>query len=397
MGTGQARVILKPGRDKNLRARHPWVFSGAVARVRGEPESGDTVEVAADNGDLLGMGAWSPQSQISVRMWTFAPCAIDRAFFAQQVRQALEYRRQLGIPQCNTAYRLINAESDGLPGIIADVYGEWLVLQLLTAGADAARATLAEVLMAEAGVKGVYERSDVDVRRKEGLEPVEGALLGEAPPDLIDIIEEGRHYRVDVRQGHKTGFYLDQRDNRALLQLHAEGKSVLNCFSYTGGFAIAALHGGARKTLNIDTSQPALDLATSTAMLNGFDDGRMENVCGDVFAVLRRYRNEAREFDVVVLDPPKFVESRNQLEKGARGYKDINLLAFRLLKPGGLLFTFSCSGHMEGPLFQKIVADAALDAGCDARFLMRLDQSSDHPVRLAFPEGSYLKGLLCQK
>ena len=395
MVSGQ--IILKHGRDKNVRAHHPWVFSGAVDKVKGKPRLGETVEVRAANGDLLGLGAWSPESQIQVRLWSMTEASIDRAFFVKQVQQALAYRQQLGIPQRNSGYRLLNAESDGLPGVVVDVLGDWLVMQALTAGAEYWKHTLADVLLELLPAKGVYERSDVDVRKKEGLESVTGTLKGQEPPAFIDIVEEGRHYRVDVLNGHKTGFYLDQRDNRSLLQAYAADKTVLNCFSYTGGFAVAALQGGAAKAINIDASQPALDIAAQNAKLNSFQPDKMENICGDVFKLLREYRNEGRQFDIVVLDPPKFAENRNQLEKAARGYKDINLLGFKLLKPGGLLFTFSCSGLMESNLFQKIVADAAVDAGCDARILRKLDQATDHPTRLAFPEGYYLKGLLCQK
>ena len=395
MVSGQ--IILKHGRDKNVRAHHPWVFSGAVDKVKGKPRLGETVELRAANGDLLGLGAWSPESQIQVRLWSMTEASIDRAFFVKQVQQALAYRQQLGIPQRNSGYRLLNAESDGLPGVVVDVLGDWLVMQTLTAGAEYWKHTLADVLLELLPAKGVYERSDVDVRKKEGLESVTGILKGQEPPAFIDIVEEGRHYRVDVLNGHKTGFYLDQRDNRSLLQAYAADKTVLNCFSYTGGFAVAALQGGAAKAINIDASQPALDIAAQNAKLNSFQPDKMENICGDVFKLLREYRNEGRQFDIVVLDPPKFAENRNQLEKAARGYKDINLLGFKLLKPGGLLFTFSCSGLMESNLFQKIVADAAVDAGCDARILRKLDQATDHPTRLAFPEGYYLKGLLCQK
>ena len=395
MVTGQ--ILLKNGRDKNVRAHHPWVFSGAVDKVKGKLRAGDTVEVRAANGDCLGVGAWSPDSQIQVRMWAFSTDSIDRTFFRKRVEQALTYRQQLGITQRNSGYRLINAESDGLPGVVVDVFGEWLIMQALTTGAEAWKHVIAEVLLEVIPAKGVYERSDVDVRKKEGLATVVGVLQGEAPPAFIDISEEGRHYRVDVINGHKTGFYLDQRDNRSMLQHYAAGKTMLNCFSYTGGFSIAALHGGATHATNIDASQPALDIAAQTAALNGFAPERMDNICGDVFKLLREYRNEGRQFDIVVLDPPKFAENRNQLEKAARGYKDINLLGFKLLKPNGLLFTYSCSGLMESNLFQKIVADAAVDAGCDARILRKLDQATDHPTRLAFPEGYYLKGLVCQK
>ena len=396
MVTGQ--ILLKNGRDKNVRAHHPWVFSGAVDKVKGKLQAGDTVEVRAANGGCLGVGAWSPESQIQVRMWAFTATSIDRTFFRERVAQALAYREHLGITTRNTGYRLINAESDGLPGVVVDVFGDWLILQALTTGAEAWKHVIAEVMLEVIPTaKGVYERSDVDVRKKEGLATSVGALQGDTPPAFIDITEEGRHYRVDVLNGHKTGFYLDQRDNRSVLQHYAAGKTVLNCFSYTGGFSIAALHGGAERAINIDASQPALDIAAQTATLNGFAPERMENVCGDVFKLLRDYRNEGRQFDIVVLDPPKFAENRNQLEKAARGYKDINLLGFKLLKPNGLLFTYSCSGLMESNLFQKIVADAAVDAGCDARILRKLDQATDHPTRLAFPEGYYLKGLVCQK
>ena len=391
------QVFLRHGRDKNVRAHHPWVFSGAVERVKGKPRLGETVEVRTANGELLGLGAWSPESQIQVRLWTFQDEAIDYNFFVKRIQQALAYRQQLGIPARNTGYRVINAESDGLPGVTVDKFGDYLVMQALTAGADYWKQALAEALLAVIPAKGVYERSDVEVRNKEGLTPIVGNLKGEAPPAYIDIIEEGRQFRVDVLNGHKTGFYLDQRDNRSALQAYAKDKTVLNCFSYTGGFSIAALQGGAAQAINIDASQPALDLAAQNAELNGFAADRMQNISGDVFKLLRDYRNEGRQFDIVVLDPPKFAENRNQLEKAARGYKDINLLGFKLLRPGGLLFTFSCSGLMEGSLFQKIVADAAVDADCDARILRKLDQATDHPTRLAFPEGYYLKGLICQK
>lgn len=394
-----AKIILKKGRDKNIRARHPWVFSGAIDRIEPTqtPECGETVAVCAANGDVLGIGAWSPKSQIQVRMWSVGKADINAAFFSQQIQQAYEQRMALGIPHANTAYRLINAESDGLPGVIVDVFGDYLVMQLLTCGADYWRDTLVKALAEHIPNQGIYERSDVDVRKKEGLPPVTGLLHGEMPPSPMLINEQGRQYYVDVFKGHKTGFYLDQRDNRQLLQQYADGKSVLNCFSYTGGFAMAALKAGAVKVTNIDASQPALDLAQQAASENGFDDQQMENICTDVFQQLRQYRDQGKQFDIVVLDPPKFAENRKQINKAARGYKDINLLGFKLLKPGGLLFTFSCSGLLEASLFQKIVADAAVDAGCNAKIIHKLEQATDHPTRLAFPEGFYLKGLVCQK
>lgn len=392
-----ASITLKKGREKNVRARHPWVFSGAIHAIDGNPSSGDTVEVRAINGDLLGMGAWSPQSQIQVRLWSVGKAEISREFFSARIQEAIARREQLGIPQRNSAWRVLNAESDSLPGVVVDRYNDWLVMQCLTAGAEFWKTTLADCLLEITGCKGVYERSDVSVRNKEGLAEHQGLLAGDMPPEKLVITEEGRQYVVDVLNGHKTGFYLDQRDNRSLLQQYAKGKTVLNCFSYTGGFAIAALQGGATHVTNLDTSQTALDLATEAAELNGFGAQPMDNSCTDVFKTLRAYRDEGRTFDLIVLDPPKFAENKNQINKAARGYKDINLLAFKLLKPGGLLFTFSCSGLLDSALFQKIVADAAADAGSNAQILRKMDQASDHPTRLAFPEGYYLKGLICQR
>ncbi|HPQ94735.1 MAG: class I SAM-dependent methyltransferase [Thiothrix sp.] len=392
-----AQVILKPGRDKNIRMRHPWVFSGAVERVTGAPQAGETVEVRSVHNDLLGMGAWSPQSQIQVRLWTVGRALIDADFFGRQLAAAIGRRTTLGLETGNSALRLVNAESDGLPGVVLDRYGDWLVLQCLTTGAEYWKATLVAWLSTQLPCRGIYERSDAEVRRKEGLEPVCGLLWGEMPPASVDIVEQGRQYRVDVLQGHKTGFYLDQRDNRSLVQQHAAGCEVLNGFAYTGGFGIAALKGGAAHVTHIDTSGPALALAAQAEALNGFASGCTEHVQDDVFQRLRHYREAGRRFDLIVLDPPKFAENRSQLDKAARGYKDINLLGFRLLRPGGLLFTFSCSGLMDAALFQKIVADAAVDAGCGAGIIRKLDQAADHPTALAFPEGYYLKGLLCQR
>lgn len=395
------QVILKKGREKAVRAGHPWIFSGAIQDVTGSPKPGETIEVKSTNQDFLGMGAWSPKSQMQVRMWSIKKRPIDKAFFTECISAAFQQRQALGLTTTNTAYRLINAESDNLPGVTVDYYDGWLIAQFLTTGAEYWKKTIAEALAEVTQCKGVYERSDVDVRRKEGLEPSTGLLLGEMPPAYIDINEQGRQYRVDVINGHKTGFYLDQRENRSLLQHYAKDKRVLNTFSYTGGFSIAALKGGASHATNIDSSQPALDIATQAAELNGFDKDKMENVNGDVFKLLRDYCYDKSLnkglFDIIVLDPPKFAENRNQLKKAARAYKDINMLGFKLLKPGGLLFTFSCSGLMEASLFQKIVADAALDTGYQGQIIHKLSQATDHPVKLSFPESYYLKGLVCQK
>jgi 23S rRNA (cytosine1962-C5)-methyltransferase len=295
------------------------------------------------------------------------------------------------------AFRLVSAESDGLPGVIVDRYANWLVCQFLTTGAEKWKSIIIDCLARMLPeCRGVFERSDVDVRKKEGLKQTTGPLWGEDPPGHIDIKENGCLFRVDVRKGHKTGFYLDQRDNRACVATHAAGAEMLNCFAYTGGFAVTALVAGAARVVNIDASSGALDLARVHQSINGLDDRPVEYETGDVFSLLRRYAGAGRHFDLIVLDPPKFVKSKGDLMRASRGYKDINRLAFTLLRPGGILFTFSCSGLMGRDLFQKIVADAALDARRRAVILRWLSQAPDHPTALNFPEGSYLKGLVCR-
>jgi 23S rRNA (cytosine1962-C5)-methyltransferase len=412
-------VTLKPGREKSVQRRHPWVFSGAIDRVEGDPGSGETVEVRAPHagsstagGAPLALGAYSPHSQIAVRIWTFDPTEVVSApFFNARLTRAFTTRASLGFgfqsavtspspsaighrPSAN-AYRLVNAESDGLPGLIVDRYGDYLACQFLSAGAEYWKREIVTLLADLLPYAGIYERSDVDVREKEGLPATTGVLAGSLPPDLVEIEEYGCRFAVDVRGGHKTGFYLDQRDNRALVAEYAEGREVLNCFAYTGAFGVWALKGGAVKVTNVESSAAALDLARRNVEINGLNASKVENVAGDVFHVLRQYRDSRRQFDLIILDPPKFAESRSQVEKASRGYKDINLLAFKLLRPGGVLFTFSCSGLITPDLFQKIIAGAALDAGRAAQIVRRMTQGPDHPVALNFPEGEYLKGLVC--
>jgi 23S rRNA (cytosine1962-C5)-methyltransferase len=386
-------VILKRGREKSVLQRHPWIFSGAIGRVDGNPSSGETVSICAADGKPLALAAWSPESQIAARIWSFNPSeTIDADFFRAKLQNAFAARPRIN----SNAVRLVASESDGLPGLIVDRYADWLVCQFLSAGSEHWKNTIVELLQELFPGLSIYERSDVSVREKEGLPLRCGVLAGSEPPDQVEITENGMRLLVDIKAGHKTGYYLDQRDSRLAVRDWAEGRDVLNCFSYTGGFGVSALLGGAKHVLQMDSSEPALDIAKKNADLNGLDPEKSEYICGDVFKELRRFRDSRRDFDLIILDPPKFVESRGQLEKGARGYKDINLLAFKLLRPGGLLFTFSCSGHMEMPLFQKIVADAALDAGRSAQILSVLHQAPDHPVALNFPEGAYLKGLLCR-
>ncbi len=391
-----AAMTLKAGREKSVLRRHPWIFSGAVANIKGTPEAGATIDIYSNQGAWLARAAYSPQSQIVGRIWTFEQAEeVSAAFFHARLKQALVARQRLAA-QNVTAYRVVNAESDGLPGVIIDRYGDFFVCQFLTAGADAWKAVIVAELAALAPHAGIYERSDADVREKEGLPLVSGVLSGETPPDVLEIQEGGMRFLVNIQRGQKTGFYLDQRDNRAFLAQFASGAEVLNCFAYTGGFGVYALKHGAKKVTNIETSADALDLAKKNVLLNGMNPDLAESVQDDVFKALRVYRNAERQFDVVVLDPPKFAESKSQLERACRGYKDINWLAMRALRPGGALLTFSCSGLMTLDLFQKIVADAALDAHRHAQMIHILTQAEDHPVALNFPEGAYLKGLVCR-
>jgi len=388
-------VILKPGREKSVLRKHPWIFSGAVAQVEGKPSAGETVLVTADDRKPLALGSYSPESQIVVRIWTWNPEeVIGLDFFRKKVVTAVRFRESIGMTGPIDACRMIFSESDGLPGLVTDRYGDYLVCQFSSAGADSWKKELVLALSEILPCKGIFERSDLDIRHKEGMSESTGILWGEVPPETIRISEEGRIFEVNLREGHKTGHYLDQRENHSLVQKNASGRTVLDCFSYTGGFAIAALTGQASHVTLVDSSAPALARAAGNTRLNGFSDSVFDTTEADVFRFLRTAKDQNKTYDLIILDPPKFVESKSQLEKGARAYKDINRLAAMLLNPGGILFTFSCSGHMEEALFQKIVADAALDARRDLRILRWLSQSPDHPVSAAFPEGKYLKGLM---
>lgn len=388
---------LKPGREKSLLNHHPWVFSGAVDFMSGHAGSGHTVDIISAKGVWLAKGAFSPQSQIIARVWTFtSDDDITPEFFRHRIRQAVHFRKLSGHFLNGTACRIIHAESDGLPGITVDKYGDYLVCQFLSAGAEFWKGDIVRVLEDVVPCKGIYERSDAAVRKKEGLCLCSGVLSGATPPDRIQIQEGALRFWVDVLHGHKTGFYLDQRENRELLPVFCNNAEVLNCFAYTGAFGLAAASGGAADVIQMEASADMLALAREQAALNGLDTDRIHYMAEDVFQALRMFRDSRRCFDVIVLDPPKFAESQRQLPGACRGYKDINLLAFKLLKPGGVLFTFSCSGLMPTDLFQKIVADAAIDAGSDGQIIRRLYQASDHPTALAFPEGAYLKGLVCR-
>ena len=394
----EARLILKRGRERSLRRRHPWIFSGAVASVEGDPGPGDTVVVLDQNGNFLGKAFFSPKSEIRARVWTFKEEPIGPSFFKERIHAAIERRRGL---RDTSARRLVYSESDGLPGLIVDQYGKCCVVQFLSAGVDRWKEVIVEALKEALSPATIYERSDASPRKKEGLSLTQGLLYGDEPEDLIEIVENGARFLVDVRHGQKTGFYIDQRDNRILVKGLSHGRDVLNCFSYTGGFSVFALLGGARSITDIEISSNTLKLLKKNLELNltgraGAPPTHHEAIKGDCFKVLRHFRDQGRDFDLIVLDPPKFAESKESLKRACRGYKDINLLAMKLLRPGGILFTFSCSGLMDPALFQKVVADAALDSKREVRLLKRLQQGQDHPVLLSFPEATYLKGFILQ-
>ncbi|KVD86106.1 23S rRNA methyltransferase [Burkholderia sp. ABCPW 14] len=421
-------VTLKPSKDKSLLRRHPWVYANAIERVDGKPAPGATVIVRAHDGRFLARAAYSPHSQIRLRAWSFDEAEpIDHAFFKRRVQRAIAHRNAM--ISGTGAVRLVFGEADGLPGLIVDYYiaaqvpggataahaaedgaaaqatsndgtagagRAQLVCQFMAAGVEQWKDAIVAALVAATGCPNVYERSDVSIREKEGLEQTTGVLAGDAPPDTLITNENGVLYHVDVRNGHKTGFYVDQRDNRALVAQYARDRDVLNCFCYTGGFSLAALKGGAKRVVSIDSSGDALALAQQNVATNGFDAARAEWLDADAFKTLRRLVEDGERFDLIVLDPPKFAPTRDSVDRAARAYKDINLSGFKLLRPGGLLFTYSCSGAIDMDLFQKIVAGAAADAKVDARILKRLGAGVDHPLLTAFPEGEYLKGLLLQ-
>ncbi|MBV9787582.1 MAG: class I SAM-dependent methyltransferase [Chloroflexi bacterium] len=390
------QITLKAGRERSVLNRHPWIFSSAIAQSSRTPPDGAVVEVLSSGGDWLARGTWSGNSQIQIRLWSWREDEpIDGEFIRQRIARALDGRTALANDPATTAYRLVFSESDGIPGLIADRYGDYIVVQLLTVGAALRAQSIVEALVDLLQPRGIYERSDADVRAKEGLEPEARLLWGEAPDGPIEILENGQRYLIDFISGHKTGAYLDQRTNRRRVAAYCRDAEVLSCFSYTGGFELQAAAAGARQLTAIDSSADALAIAAQNFERNGLVVP-VEQVEGNVFSELRRFRAENRSFDVIILDPPKFVQNRSQLDRATRGYKDINLLAMQLLRPNGILATFSCSGLVSIDLFQKVVFGAAVDAKREVQILERLAQAPDHPVLLTFPEAEYLKGLICR-
>ena len=402
MDGDQPKVVLKQDREKPVLNRHPWIFSGAIKRVDEEAHDGDLVRVESNRGQYLATGYLNRRSQIVVRLLTWEAEAVDRAFWHRRLKRAIAGRQPLASDPATNAYRLVYAEADGLPGLVVDRYGDWLVLQCLTLGMARLRDEIADLLLDPSlyvaqsllPPRGIYARDDADVRRKEGLLLETGRLQGAEPPDRVEILEHGYRFLVDLKRGHKTGFYLDQHENRRRTATLCPGVDVLNAFAYTGAFGVYAGGARARSVINVDTSTEALAEAEQNLAINGC--APQEMVAGDVFQVLRDYRDEGRSFDLVILDPPKFATSQAQVMNASRGYKDVNLLAMQILRPGGLLVTFSCSGLVSADLFQKIVFGASVDAGRDVQILEHLAQGADHPVLLTFPESAYLKGFICR-
>lgn len=387
-----ATLVLKPNRERSVKRFHPWIMSGSVAVVTGDPQPGDTVAIIAESGDHLAWASYSPRSTLRARVWSFDPDAvINEAFIAALVQSAL--RRRSGDSRFSHSCRLIFGDADGLPGLIVDRYGEVLVMQITAVGIETWRQVIVDVLAGIDGVTCLYERSDGPDREREGLESRHGVVFGALPSSVV-AIDGDETYIIDVVAGHKTGFYLDQRESRALVRSLAPGARVLNVFAYTGSFTVAAQRAGATAVTTVESSAPALEIARSNALANGVDIG--EVIEADAYEALRRLRDRRSEYDLIILDPPKYASSASHVDKAARKYKDINILGAKLLAPGGHLLTFSCSGAISLDLFQKIVAGAAVDARRTLRLVSRLGQPADHPVPLNFPEAEYLKGLHLQ-
>lgn len=386
------RCILQKGKERPVRNRHPWIFSGAIDRIDEGFEAGDLVRVLSDKEEFLGIGYLNPESQIVVRMLAFEDAVIDESFFDAKIARAIEMRQQF-MPPATNAYRLIHSEGDFLSGLTVDVYGDFLVAEFNTAGIDAWKPAIVRCLQKYFPSHSIFERSDSDLRKWEGLKRSVGVLSGQEPPDAIEILENGLRFGVDIQGGQKTGFFLDQRENREAVRGLAAGKRVLNCFAYTGGFSVYAAKGGAREVVSVESSESAVAMGRKNFERNSLGAEHGVWAQQDVFDYLRSTK---KEFDLIILDPPAFCKSKNQIQPAARGYKDINLQALKQLPKGGLLFTFSCSSYITPDLFQKIIFGAASDAKRDVRILKKTSHAFDHPINIYHPEGEYLKGLLCE-
>lgn len=388
-------IKLKKGKEKAVWQKHPWVFSGALQAVKGSPENGDVVKVVDNSGDFLAYGYFNAQSRVAIRLIAWDEnTAINEAWYHDKLSRAIDSRTHLRSTQATTALRLVFSEADFLPGLIVDQYGDFLSVQILSAGIEKAKNTIIKILVALLQPKGIFDRSDATARLHEGITAENGLLWGQAPDEFITVKENNIAYHINIAEGQKSGFYCDQRDNRKEVANYAKGKNVLDCFSYSGGFTLNALHQGAAHVTSVDSSALAIETLRQNIQLNGFEADRHTAIQSDVNKQLRAFKEASQKFDIIVLDPPKYAPSRASLDKAARAYKDLNRLGLQLLNPGGLLATFSCSGAMDIDTFKNILAWAALDAGCQIQIIKQFCQPEDHPIRTSFPEGEYLKGLL---
>ena len=388
-------VILKKGKEKAALQHHPWMFSGAIDRVKGEPANGEVVTVRAADKEFLAYGYYNAQSRVAVRLleWDESK-VIDKSWYQERLQKAIAARQHvLQSGETNTC-RLVFSEADFLPGLIVDKYGDFLSLQVLSAGMETIKADIIDILREELQPLGIFDKSDANARTHENLEATQGLLWGEMPPEFIEVKENNILYHINIAEGQKSGFYCDQRDNRRILAEYASGKQVLDCFSYSGGFTLNALSLGAAHVTSVDSSALALETLQHNVVLNGFDASRQESIQSDVNKQLRIFKEEGKKFDIIILDPPKYAPSRSALDRAARAYKDLNRMGMLLLESGGLMATFSCSGAVDIDTFKQIIAWAALDAGKEVQILKQFNQPEDHPVRISFSEGEYLKGLL---
>ena len=388
-------VILKKGKEKAALQRHPWIFSGAIDKVKGAPENGEIVKVFAADKSFLAYGYYNSQSRVAVRLLEWdEETTVDKNWYQQKLKNAIASRAHVLNNEDTNTCRLVFSEADYLPGLIVDKYADFLSLQILSAGIENVKADIIDILRAELNPSGIFDKSDANARTHENLEVSQGLLWGETPPEFIEVKENGMRYHINIADGQKSGFYCDQRDNREILAAYTKDKEVLDCFCYSGGFTLNSLKHGAKHVTSVDSSALAIETLKHNLSLNGFIADQQTSIQSDVNKQLRAFKEEGRTFDVIILDPPKYAPSRSALDRAARAYKDLNRLGMLLLNPGGILATYSCSGAVDLETFKQITAWAALDAGKEVQVIKQFHQPEDHPVRISFPEGEYLKGLL---
>jgi len=387
-------ILLKKGKEKAAVLHHPWIFSGAIDKIKGNPENGEVVAVRAADKEFLAYAYFHDQSRVALRLLEWdESVVIDKNWYAQKIKTAIASRRHLLNEDTNTC-RLVFSEADFLPGLIVDQYADFLSLQILSAGIESVKEDIIDILKQELQPTGIFDKSDAGARKHENLEPAQGLLWGENPPEFIEVRENGVRYHINIADGQKSGFYCDQRDNRSILAAYTTGKTVLDCFCYSGGFSLNSLKAGATQVTSVDSSALAIETLAHNVALNELPADRQSSIQSDVNKQLRLFKEEGKKFDVIVLDPPKYAPSRSALDRAARAYKDLNRLGMLLLESGGILATFSCSGAVDMETFKQIIAWAALDAGKEVQIIKQFNQPEDHPVRISFPEGEYLKGLL---